>query len=254
MLVAILTSLTSSRGRILRGKEMNVVGATHVFSQREQQIVNGLFQAKSVKDIAADLQLSVNTVKDYIKTIYRKSSVHSARELMVKMGPPATPLPPVSVGTMELSQLLQAAMALEGRTGPDETLTQLTQSILRCSRAQRVSYWRLVRNGADQHLISEQSMSTLRIGKFLHRVLERGHARMEEHERESSEARQMASVGVVGEVIGVMCAPTHRVSLLLASDPAQGGFCQFDLPTLRLLARLAQSSVQKTLHSMEASA
>jgi DNA-binding CsgD family transcriptional regulator len=233
---------------------MNVVGSTQELSQREQQIVKGLFQAKSVKDIAADLQLSVNTVKDYIKTIYRKSSVHSARELMVKMGPQPAPLPAVSVGTMELSQLLQAAMALEGRTNPDETLNQLTQSILRCSRAQRVSYWRVVRNGADQHLISEQSMSTLRIGGFLHRLLDRGFARIEEHERESSEARQMASVGVVGEVIGVMCAPTHRVSLVLACDPAEGRFSQFDLPTLRLLARLAQSTGPKGLHTMAASA
>jgi hypothetical protein len=61
-------------------------------------------------------------------------------------------------------------------------------------------------------------------------------------------------VGVVGEVIGVMCAPTHRVSLVLACDPAEGRFSQFDLPTLRLLARLAQSTGPKGLHTMAASA
>src|SRR6185437_6337674 len=66
------------------------------FSPRERQIVDAVLQAKSVKDIAADLDLSVNTVKDYLKVIYRKAMVHSARELMRKLMPGGRPPPPTT--------------------------------------------------------------------------------------------------------------------------------------------------------------
>lgn len=54
------------------------------FSPRERDIIEGLLQAQSVKDIATQLHLTVNTVKDYVKTIYQKAGVHSSSALLLK--------------------------------------------------------------------------------------------------------------------------------------------------------------------------
>ncbi|MGH9533806.1 MAG: LuxR C-terminal-related transcriptional regulator [Terriglobales bacterium] len=54
------------------------------FSPRERQIITALIAAKQVSEIALALHLTPNTVKAYIKGIYFKAEVHSARELMVK--------------------------------------------------------------------------------------------------------------------------------------------------------------------------
>lgn len=54
---------------------------------QQQRVVRALLEAKSVKEIACELNLSTHTVKDYIQTIYGKFGVHSARELMLKLLP-----------------------------------------------------------------------------------------------------------------------------------------------------------------------
>ncbi len=50
-------------------------------SERELQITKGLLEGKTYKMIAADLHLSVNTIKFHIRTIYKKFEVKSRFEL-----------------------------------------------------------------------------------------------------------------------------------------------------------------------------
>ena len=50
-------------------------------SERELQITKGLLEGKTYKMIAADLHLSVNTIKFHIRTIYEKFEVKSRFEL-----------------------------------------------------------------------------------------------------------------------------------------------------------------------------
>lgn len=54
------------------------------FSPRERQIIACLISAKQISEIALALHLAPNTVKSYVKGIYLKAGVHSARELMLK--------------------------------------------------------------------------------------------------------------------------------------------------------------------------
>ena len=54
------------------------------FTNREQDVIEGLKAGRQFKEIANALGVSVETVKGYAKEIYLKASVQSARELMVK--------------------------------------------------------------------------------------------------------------------------------------------------------------------------
>jgi len=54
-------------------------------SHREQQIVNSLIHHTTNTAIAADLEISVNTVKTHLKNIFKKIGVHSKAELIIKL-------------------------------------------------------------------------------------------------------------------------------------------------------------------------
>ncbi|PWG05105.1 LuxR C-terminal-related transcriptional regulator [Polaribacter aquimarinus] len=51
-------------------------------SQRERQIFNLIAQGKSNKEIAAELNISVNTVKFHVKNIYEKLNIKSRKEVL----------------------------------------------------------------------------------------------------------------------------------------------------------------------------
>jgi DNA-binding NarL/FixJ family response regulator len=52
------------------------------FNEREAQVVRGLIQGKQYKEIASELFLSINTVRHYVKSIYKKVGVNSRVGLM----------------------------------------------------------------------------------------------------------------------------------------------------------------------------
>lgn len=61
---------------------------TEPLSRREHEVLERLAQTMSTEEIAADLHLSVNTVKTHLKNVYRKlaatrrgEAVRHAREL-----------------------------------------------------------------------------------------------------------------------------------------------------------------------------
>lgn len=217
------------------------------FSRRERQIIDAVCDAKAVKDIARDLDLSVNTVKDYLKTVYRKAEVHSARELMLK-------LKPGLAGDQAdgLAQLLQVAQSLGQEAMPQAAVIQLGSAVRRCTRAQRVCFWRLVQGSNGVLLANDSGLGTLQLGGFLRRVLDHGWARLEAEERRGPEGRQLGLAGLSGEVLGVRCSPAPRVQVMLCGNPSGGSFAALDLPIARLLARLAQSSAGERRLAMTA--
>lgn len=223
------------------------------FSRRERQIVGALCEAKAVKEIARELDLSVNTVKDYLKTIYRKAQVHSARELMRKMAGGEQP-----AAAAPLAQLLHTAQRLSEVAHPAEALAQLHAAIRQCTRARRVSYWHWLRCGTQLCLAGEASSTRpgtlLRVDEFARRLRERGWARLERHEMGGAEGREFGAQGMGGEVIGVVCAPIARVQVVLAGDPAEGHFGPLDAATMRLLVRLTHGGSDTGLRALRATA
>ena len=49
-------------------------------SERELQVLRGLAQGRSYKQVAADLSLSIDTVRTYVRRVYGKLQVHSVSE------------------------------------------------------------------------------------------------------------------------------------------------------------------------------
>ena len=60
------------------------VAALAHLAPRECQVLSGLVGGRSYKQIAADLGVSIDTVRTYIRSLYRKLDVHSATEAIVR--------------------------------------------------------------------------------------------------------------------------------------------------------------------------
>lgn len=73
-LVTTLTSLVPAHDR---GAHEHGALPASVLSPREREVLRRVARGESNQDIAASLYLSVNTVKTYIRTGYRKMGVHS---------------------------------------------------------------------------------------------------------------------------------------------------------------------------------
>ncbi|PHN06875.1 LuxR C-terminal-related transcriptional regulator [Flavilitoribacter nigricans] len=56
-----------------------------LLNNRELQVVKGLSKGKQYKEIATDLYISINTVRHYIKSIYKKFDVNNKVQLMKKL-------------------------------------------------------------------------------------------------------------------------------------------------------------------------
>lgn len=103
----------------------------NAFTVREQQVIDGLLAGKRIKEVAADLNLSINTVKEYAKAIYQKAAVQSARELVARFlqNPQQHDQPREVAALIALTesrspqQLLDAAVeALKAWTGAQEAI------------------------------------------------------------------------------------------------------------------------------------
>jgi DNA-binding NarL/FixJ family response regulator len=58
------------------------------FTTREQEILHALAKGYSYKEIAAQLYISIETVRTYLRKIYEKLQVHSKVEALNKVFPP----------------------------------------------------------------------------------------------------------------------------------------------------------------------
>ncbi|OKI02112.1 helix-turn-helix transcriptional regulator [Streptomyces sp. CB02923] len=90
MCAAVLNSSHGARTRVPAGPEPSPVapGPVERLSAREREVLGRLAQMMTTEEIAADLYLSVNTVKTHLKSVYRKlavtrrsAAVRRAREL-----------------------------------------------------------------------------------------------------------------------------------------------------------------------------
>lgn len=57
---------------------------TETLTDREHQVVQGIVNGLSYKLVAAELNISIDTVRKYIKSVYRKLQINSKGELMAR--------------------------------------------------------------------------------------------------------------------------------------------------------------------------
>jgi DNA-binding NarL/FixJ family response regulator len=66
----------------------NRKGATSVkladFSRREREVLDHLSKGEAYKQIAVKLEISIETLRDYVKSVYQKLHVHSRGEAVAK--------------------------------------------------------------------------------------------------------------------------------------------------------------------------
>ena len=60
------------------------VDETTELSQREREVLNGLAEGLAYKQIADQLEVSIHTVRNYIRRIYEKLHVRSRTEAVAK--------------------------------------------------------------------------------------------------------------------------------------------------------------------------
>jgi DNA-binding NarL/FixJ family response regulator len=56
----------------------------HALTPREHQVLTAFARGASYKEVAAECDISLHTVRDYVKTLYRKLGVHSRGEAVTK--------------------------------------------------------------------------------------------------------------------------------------------------------------------------
>lgn len=54
-------------------------------SKKETLVVKALHQFRTNKEIASELNVSVNTVKTHLRHIFKKLNVHTRTELVIKL-------------------------------------------------------------------------------------------------------------------------------------------------------------------------
>lgn len=70
--------------KLLAGTKPKTIAKENTLTKREKDILQSMVQGNSYKMIAADLQISQETVKTHIKRIYEKLQVHSQTEAVAK--------------------------------------------------------------------------------------------------------------------------------------------------------------------------
>ncbi|NOT00972.1 MAG: helix-turn-helix transcriptional regulator [Phycisphaerales bacterium] len=75
----------AARHTLLHEVEWRALAERLRLSDREAQLVRGVFDGRNETAIAADLGISVHTVHTYFERLYRKLSVSNRSELLVEV-------------------------------------------------------------------------------------------------------------------------------------------------------------------------
>jgi DNA-binding CsgD family transcriptional regulator len=216
------------------------MGSYATFSAREWQVIKQLAEGAAVKDIALELNLSANTVKDYLKTAYQKAQVHSARELLSKvyLGPEVQ-----HISSMP-ARLLQAIEGLYGAREDEEFVGALLEGARLATGAQRASLWTIRRLYPQVMLVPRgkcEPRYTLD-SALLRRIATRGYGRISPSNTELrlEHRRICRTLGTAGSILGIHLRFGSRV-LLLVSDDRAAGFEDWAVTALRVLGRVAEA-------------
>lgn len=210
------------------------------FSQREQQVIEGLARGSSVKDIALELNLSINTVKDRMKSAYTKAGVHSARELVSKVY-----LAPGSQEATSVPRLvLQAVDGLVHAKEESSAVDALLSAARACTGASVASLWLVTRDGAEVTIapFDDPGMQFSTRSPFLRKVVEARSASLPKaQEAEGLSDWRLRAVLGRAPMLGVCLQFLGRRAILLAWQRERNTFEDWALSALCLLARVAEA-------------
>lgn len=244
------------------------------FSPREQDIIEGLLQAQSVKDIASQLRLTVNTVKDYVKTIYQKAGVHSSRALLLKFyvqqphdGENPAALVAAVQSMLDAASRRQVVEALRSGARGGAGARYVAIYDLFSALTPSGGAWA---NGGAAGLATAAPSVARRAGTWLRPwgghgplalpwhwaqpLAEQGSFHLSAPPPAQLAAMNWEPPGVAVEIVGAQVAAAPQPLLVLLSDPVAGHFDASATALLRLLARVAERELIRIGAGLSASA
>lgn len=232
------------------------------YSTREREVMAGIARGASVKQIADELNITSNTVKDYTKTIYSKAQVHSARELLIQIYG-ASRGPSGQCRGRELVAIFEALLVAEH---PMKLLPDLRRGAMECTGATGSSLWRIA--GIDSRLcigaVNARSVSPVVSDGFIAGLLTGGVLITGSIERslhqEQADTGEILTYGLARPdevVLGMTLAPVWSPwcqlrtdmgagpTILLLTRPRSLGFTEGDASLCRLMVRVAETHLAR---------
>lgn len=205
-------------------------------SRREQQIIDGLLKAQTVKEIAFDLRLTPNTVKDYLRMVYVKLNVHSARELCLKLSGVSQCNAP--------AQFYESILHLLTSREPADLFANILLAAMRCTDSRDASVWlfdqcnqiacvRAVAGGRPP-------TPPLPVNVFFQSVFDHGFAHFSACQVRSHPQHTFLGFGFRGDIVGARVETDTDRYALVAADPVCSNFGEAELQAVRVLARIAE--------------
>lgn len=122
-----------------------------MYTLRERQIIVALLAGHQVRHIAGSLQIAPNTVRTFLKAIYVKAQVHSARQLMLKY------LPGIGIVSDQRRDTIKRLLA----TGGGNQLHAATLAMFRAwTGARRILCWE-IRSPAAAILVANPQIKSV---------------------------------------------------------------------------------------------
>ncbi len=219
-----------------------------LFTPRECQVIAEVCKAKRIEDIAEDIGLSKHTVKEYLKEIYYKAQVHSARELMLKYYDP--PHMRILAQRREFSRDLLASLETLNQSG---SLHALVKSL--CAGSVKTS----IANWSELYRVIQESPLTIAAwgesdkllqppSSLLKTVLASGFGLAQGGEWKA-ESKFWSYLGGKGAMMAVRLKLGQHLCILAVSKPKEGNFDHLGLATLGLLARTAEQHSRRLLRA-----
>jgi DNA-binding CsgD family transcriptional regulator len=214
------------------------------FSPRECQVITEVCKAKSIRDIACDFGISTNTVKEYLKDIYHKAGVHSARELMLKYCDP--PLPRILGQRRDFSRDLLWSLEQLHQSG---SMNGMVQALCAGAAKSACAEWsELLRVLQETPLTVALWSEGLRLRQMpspiLQSVLQNGFG-LAQGTPWKSESKHWNELGCKTGLMAVRLRLGPHACILAVSKPMNPSFDHLGLATLGLLARTAEQHMQR---------
>lgn len=204
-------------------------------SPREEAVVELLLRGMNTAGIAECLRLTPNTVKDYIKSIYRNAEVHSSRELMVKFLARAAP----DLDDPKIRHLTRMLTA----TGTAELHAAALAGLRAWTGARRAVYWEL-RGDSLHPRVAEETFGSS--AQPIAAVLSKGTAVMSAQAVGRDRFMQAAAGArpFIGEVLLGRLKLGERSWLIALADAPHGVFDQAAQKLAAGLLRIAQRQAE----------
>ena len=219
-----------------------------LFTPRECQVIAEVCKAKSIEDIAEDIGISKHTVKEYLKEIYYKAQVHSARELMLKYYEP--PQMRILAQRREFNRDLLISLETLNQSGSLHAMVKaLCAGSVKTAFADWSELYRVIQESPLTLAAWGDGENLLQLPSSLFKTVLASGFGLAQGGEWKAESKFWNNLGCKGAMMAVRMKLGQHLCILAVSKPKAGTFDHLGLATLGLLARTAEQHARRLLPS-----